>query len=111
MYEPADSLVSHRFTGPSTFARLPQVQDLKGVDVARFRDAVPIARWQDGRQNILFFGRLEDRKGLIHLLRAHRILRKTGCDCRLLVAGSGPQARLSWRGTAGSPSPNSAPSL
>jgi len=68
-----------------------------GVDVDFFRRAVPLARWQDGRQNILFFGRLEDRKGLIHLLRAYRILRKTGCDCRLLVAGSGPQEREARR--------------
>ncbi len=33
-YTPADSLESPRFTGPSTFARLPLVQDLAGVDVA-----------------------------------------------------------------------------
>jgi phosphatidylinositol alpha-mannosyltransferase len=68
-----------------------------GVDVDFFRRAVPIARWQDGHRNILFFGRLEDRKGLIHLLRAYRILRKAGCDCRLLVAGSGPQEREARR--------------
>ncbi len=36
MYEPADSLASPRFTGPRTFARLPQVHDLEGVDVALF---------------------------------------------------------------------------
>ena len=36
MYEPADSLASPRFTGPRTFARLPQVSDLEGVDVALF---------------------------------------------------------------------------
>jgi agmatinase len=33
-YGPADSLKSPRFTGPSTFARLPYVRDLDGVDVA-----------------------------------------------------------------------------
>jgi agmatinase len=33
-YGPADSLKSPRFTGPSTFARLPHVQDLDGVDLA-----------------------------------------------------------------------------
>ena len=61
-----------------------------GVDVDRFQRAVPIARWQDGHQNILFVGRFEPRKGLLELLKAFRILRKTGCDCRLLVVGSGP---------------------
>jgi agmatinase len=33
-YEPADSLESPRFTGPSTFARLPNVRTLEDVDVA-----------------------------------------------------------------------------
>jgi agmatinase len=33
-YSPADSLKSPRFTGPSTFARLPHVTDLEGVDLA-----------------------------------------------------------------------------
>ena len=61
-----------------------------GVDVARFANAVPIARWQDGTPNVLFVGRLEPRKGLLDLLKAHRILRKTGSDCRLLVVGCGP---------------------
>ena len=64
-----------------------------GVDVAHYRRAVPIARWQDGTPNILFVGRFEDRKGLIHLLKAFRMLRKEGHECRLLVVGSGPQER------------------
>ena len=64
-----------------------------GVDVAHYRRAVPIARWQDGTPNILFVGRFEDRKGLIHLLKAFRVLRKEGHECRLLVVGSGPQER------------------
>jgi phosphatidylinositol alpha-mannosyltransferase len=62
-----------------------------GVDTARLARAVPIARWQDGTKNILFVGRFEPRKGLLDLLKAYRILRKTGCECRLLVAGGGPQ--------------------
>ena len=33
-YQPEDSLKSPRFTGPSTFARLPYVHDLDGVDLA-----------------------------------------------------------------------------
>ena len=62
-----------------------------GVDVGRFERAVPIAKWQDGTKNILFVGRFESRKGLLDLLKAYRILRKTGCHCRLLVVGGGPQ--------------------
>jgi len=68
-----------------------------GVDVNRYSRAVPIARWQDGTQNLLFVGRHEPRKGLLDLLKGYRILRKTGCDCRLLVVGSGPQEREARR--------------
>ncbi|MES1239468.1 MAG: glycosyltransferase family 4 protein, partial [Chloroflexota bacterium] len=64
-----------------------------GVDIARFARAVPISRWQDGTRNILFVGRFESRKGLLELLKAYRILRKTGCQCRLLVVGGGPQEK------------------
>ena len=46
---------------------------------------------------MLFVGRHEPRKGVLDLLKAHRILRKTGCDCRLLVVGSGPQEREARR--------------
>ena len=68
-----------------------------GVDVGRFDRAVPIAKWQDGTKNILFVGRFEPRKGLLDLLKAYRILRKTGCNCRLLVVGGGPQAKEARR--------------
>jgi phosphatidylinositol alpha-mannosyltransferase len=68
-----------------------------GVDVPRFASAVPIARWQDGTPNVLFVGRHEPRKGLLDLLKAHRILRKTGSRNRLLVVGSGPQEREARR--------------
>jgi phosphatidylinositol alpha-mannosyltransferase len=68
-----------------------------GVDVPRFANAVPIARWQDGTPNVLFVGRHEPRKGLLDLLKAHRILRKTGTESRLLVVGSGPQEREARR--------------
>ena len=68
-----------------------------GVDIDRFRRAVPIARWQDGTHNLLFVGRHEPRKGLLDLLKAYRLLRKTGCECRLLVVGNGPQEREARR--------------
>ena len=68
-----------------------------GVDVDRFRRAVPVARWQDGTRNILFVGRFEPRKGVLVLLKAYRMLRKTGCDCRLLLVGGGPQEREARR--------------
>jgi phosphatidylinositol alpha-mannosyltransferase len=68
-----------------------------GVNLGRFQRAVPVSRWQDGCPNVLFVGRLEDRKGLPYLLKAYRLLRKDGVDCRLLVVGSGPQEREARR--------------
>ena len=68
-----------------------------GVNLGRFQRAVPISRWQDGCPNLLFVGRLEDRKGLPYLLKAYRLLRKEGVQARLLVVGSGPQEREARR--------------
>jgi phosphatidyl-myo-inositol alpha-mannosyltransferase len=68
-----------------------------GVDIGRFDRAVPISRWRDGTKNILFVGRFEARKGLLDLLKAYRILRRSGCECRLLVVGGGPQAKEARR--------------
>ena len=64
-----------------------------GVDLARFTDAEPYENLRDGTLNILFIGRLEERKGLIHLLKAYHRLRKRKVDARLLVAGAGPKLR------------------
>jgi agmatinase len=36
MYEPPDALLAPRFTGPRTYARLPHLTDLAGVDCAVF---------------------------------------------------------------------------
>ncbi|MGH2407975.1 MAG: glycosyltransferase family 4 protein [Candidatus Limnocylindrales bacterium] len=64
-----------------------------GVDLTRYENLQPIERWQDGTANILFVGRFEGRKGLLVLLKAYRVLRRSGRDCRLLVVGGGPQER------------------
>ncbi len=64
-----------------------------GVDLKAFQGVPPFARWHDGTPNILYVGRFESRKGLTYLLKAYRTLRREGIDCRLLVAGTGPQER------------------
>jgi phosphatidylinositol alpha-mannosyltransferase len=64
-----------------------------GVDLDRFADAEPFEELRDGTVNILFVGRFEERKGLIHLLRAYHRLRKRHVDARLLIIGSGPKQR------------------
>jgi phosphatidylinositol alpha-mannosyltransferase len=64
-----------------------------GVDLDRFAHAEPFEELRDGTLNILFVGRFEERKGLIHLLKAYHRLRKRHVDARLLIIGSGPKAR------------------
>lgn len=64
-----------------------------GVDLEAFADAEPFEELRDGTLNILFLGRFEERKGLIHLLKGYHRLRKRHVDARLLVAGTGPKER------------------
>ena len=68
-----------------------------GVEPARYQRAVPIERYRDGVPNILFVGRMEPRKGLIHLLRAFRKLQLEGVRARLLIVGTGPGDREARR--------------
>ncbi len=64
-----------------------------GVDLDRYTGAAPYENLRAGTLNILFVGRLEERKGLIHLLKAYNRLRKRKVDARLLVCGAGPKLR------------------
>ena len=64
-----------------------------GVDLDRFTNAEPYENLRDGTLNILFVGRFEERKGMIHLLKAYHRLRKRRVDARLLVIGTGPKLR------------------
>jgi phosphatidylinositol alpha-mannosyltransferase len=64
-----------------------------GVDLDRFANAEPFEQLRDGTLNILFVGRFEERKGLIHLLKAYHRLRKRKVDARLQVVGAGPKER------------------
>ena len=73
---------------PGDYAIIPN-----GVDLDRYTSAEPYEELRDGTLNILFVGRLEERKGLIHLLKAYHRLRKRKVDARLLVVGAGPKLR------------------
>jgi len=64
-----------------------------GVDLDRYTGAEPYENLRDGTLNILFVGRLEERKGFIHLVKAYNRLRKRKVDARLLVVGAGPKLR------------------
>jgi phosphatidylinositol alpha-mannosyltransferase len=60
-----------------------------GVDVERFGAGRRLPRWDDGKLNVLWVGRLEPRNGLDRMLAAFAIARRA-VDARLLVLGDGP---------------------
>jgi phosphatidyl-myo-inositol alpha-mannosyltransferase len=63
------------------------------TDLRRFAAGdVPFAAYRDDRVNILSLGRLEERKGVIVLLRAYQRLCADGLPVRLLIAGDGELA-------------------
>jgi phosphatidylinositol alpha-mannosyltransferase len=62
-----------------------------GVDVERFSPRVPpLARYNDGKLNVLYLGRLEVRKGAKYLLRAIPLIREHYPNTRFIIAGDGP---------------------
>jgi phosphatidyl-myo-inositol alpha-mannosyltransferase len=60
-----------------------------GVDAEAFASGKRLARFDDGRFNVLFVGRLEPRNGLDRLIEAFALLRRE-VDARLIVMGDGP---------------------
>ncbi len=70
---------------PANYAVIPN-----GIDTAEFMSgARPIPEFCDGKLNMLFFGRLEKRKGLRYLLRAYPLIKSAFPNVRLIVAGEG----------------------
>lgn len=82
---PMHLMVFRGFRGPRTL--IPN-----GIDLDEFNtEALPLKKFpKDGKINILFVGRIEERKGLIYLLKAYNILQKRYSNLRLIVVGDGP---------------------
>ena len=61
-----------------------------GIDLEPFSDPAlrPIERFDDGKLNVLFVGRLEKRKGFKYLLRAFAQVKKAVPEARLMVVGA-----------------------
>jgi phosphatidylinositol alpha-mannosyltransferase len=77
---------------PSQYAILPN-----GVDTHHFNsDVAPFDRFNDGKTNILFVGRLEERKGFNYLLEAYRLIKPEVPDCRLIQVGPGVRLRKKY---------------
>jgi phosphatidylinositol alpha-mannosyltransferase len=65
-----------------------------GIDIERFSpDVSPIEEFCDGKQNILFLGRLERRKGAIYLIKAFQQVKREIPNSRLIIAGPGTRLR------------------
>ncbi len=66
-----------------------------GIDLNSYNQAVePISKFQDGKFNILFLGRLEPRKGLIYALESFKTLKQENPNLRLIVAGDGDEGLM-----------------
>jgi len=65
-----------------------------GVDLGHFSsDVSPIEEFCDGKQNILFVGRLEYRKGVNYLIKAYQQVKREIPNSRLIVVGPGTRLR------------------
>ncbi len=60
------------------------------VNLAAFTPRAEIKPIETGKKTLLFVGRLEERKGVTHLLRAFKLLHDKHPDTQLLIGGNGP---------------------
>ena len=85
--EPAKRFISRYF--PGDYRVIPH-----GIDVERFSAEVPpVEDFCDGKLNILFVSRLEERKGIRYLLKAFRVVKAQFPQSRLIVVGPGNRRR------------------
>ena len=65
-----------------------------GVNTSEFSPVVPkLARFDDGRKNLLFLGRLDPRNGFSLMIRAFQLVKEQFPDVRLIMVGDGPLRR------------------
>jgi phosphatidyl-myo-inositol alpha-mannosyltransferase len=88
---PAMRLVSRYF--PGYYNIIPN-----GVDVEHFsQERSPIPQYDDDKQNVLFVGRLEKRKGVNYLLQAFATVKAEMPNTRLLIVGPPTRAVRGYR--------------
>jgi phosphatidylinositol alpha-mannosyltransferase len=68
-----------------------------GVDTKHFTpQTASLDKFNDGKLNILFVGRMEKRKGFDYLLKAYEKAKKEIPDCRLIAVGPGIRLRKKY---------------
>lgn len=70
----------------------PKVKKIKKFQDSKYLNPAPLSRKSGAWVNILFLGRIEERKGLIYLLKAYQILDDTlppPYKIRLIIVGDG----------------------
>ncbi len=72
----------------SPYFKCKKVVIPNGIDLSLFENTEKIKKYQDGKINLLFLGRIEKRKGLIYLIKAYEKIKKN-YNIRLIVVGSG----------------------
>ena len=61
-----------------------------GIDLSVFSpDNKPFDKYLDGKVNIFFIGRLDERKGVIYLVKAFRKIKEKFGNVRLIIGGKG----------------------
>jgi len=69
-----------------------------GVDTRHYRREGPVREeFKDGKLNILFVGRLEERKGVSDLIRACTLVKKEYPNFRLIITGPGLKLRYYYQ--------------
>ena len=79
------------------FPQCPYQVIPNGIEYTRFAGARPFPHLKDGRRNILFVGRKDERKGLRYLLEAFAGLLQKRADLRVVIVGPGSADRACAR--------------
>lgn len=70
----------------------PKIVIPNGIDTSRFSPKTKkIKKFLDGKINILFMGRLQERKGPMEILKAYKIVQEERENVRLIMCGDGEQ--------------------
>ena len=87
-----DGIIGVSSVAMKHFAGFPEPQKIipNGIHLNQFNpNNLKINKFLDGKINLLFVNRIEERKGLIYLLKAFKILNKKFSNLRLIVVGDG----------------------